>query len=842
MKYNSNNNSNLNHPKINNMITTVNLKIKDIHILLDDDNTKNINFKSKKSNSLKKRKNQKIPDLSHFSTYNSHKIYYHKRNGNSLRSSNLTMRNIPLNLKTNNIFDLNNMISSPSLSTTIDGYGYNNSSASNYIPKKNLARIYSESAVYYKKCKNNFSNAKNFVKKCNIKKPEYRNIYTSSKTNPFLLASGSPKNYINTKTFNRNDLINNDYNIYDNIYQNKTLRIRESKVNNIKNYFYISRNNNNKKIKFSYTNNSENTNNENIDNIDNKYFLLNVKRVIIIQKWWKNLKKKSILKSSAIKIQKVFRGYILRKHIKNFNANYTNYKNKNFAIKIFKNNNIYKYYYITKSYYKNNLPNIILLQREIRKFLLKSKIYRYYYFERSNILNFSFSNIINFLNQKQIIKNCYISKVRYKNKKNNTNNKIDYNNSNKNISFINKKLQFLSKNKINKKIILDKDNLKFLSGNKSFDSPNSLHSFFNEKNLNYNNMITIQTIDSKESQDFCKYDLFNRNKFDTLNKNNNAHYFLQNFFKNNIIHKLYLILLKMKYNYINLSNFISSIFNSIIKYKKKIFLDNLSLYYNYNKNELKVKRKENLLNIIIRNILVYIKNNKIKNEVIELIQKNLPQNIDINNINLTDKNLLFNISSELKEENFINTQIFKTNDNNLINYIYLFFKFEKNKNFINYNFIQNRLMKEPLKYRNIFTIIRYIDNLDDIINNKKICMNCFCKKNEKKCMTNCNCHYVHNIINGKRFNNIIPRSKARKSSLKKYILNNIVNNNKENNDLNIGNIIINKNMYTLELKNDKLGESDECQETESLNKSNNISENNIVNEIHIKKAFNYFEK
>lgn len=296
----------------------------------------------------------------------------------------------------------------------------------------------------------------------------------------------------------------------------------------------------------------------------------------------------------------------------------------------------------------------------------------------------------------------------------------------------------------------------------------------------------------------------------------------------------------MKYNYINLSNFISSIFNSIIKYKKKIFLDNLSLYYNYNKNELKVKRKENLLNIIIRNILVYIKNNKIKNEVIELIQKNLPQNIDINNINLTDKNLLFNISSELKEENFINTQIFKTNDNNLINYIYLFFKFEKNKNFINYNFIQNRLMKEPLKYRNIFTIIRYIDNLDDIINNKKICMNCFCKKNEKKCMTNCNCHYVHNIINGKRFNNIIPRSKARKSSLKKYILNNIVNNDKENN--NIGNIIINKNMYTLELKNDKLGESDECQETESLNKSNNISENNIVNEIHIKKAFNYFEK
>ena len=109
-------------------------------------------------------------------------------------------------------------------------------------------------------------------------------------------------------------------------------------------------------------------------------------------------------------------------------------------------------------------------------------------------------------------------------------------------------------------------------------------------------------------------------------------------------------------------------------------------------------------------------------------------------------------------------------------------------------------------------------------------------------MTNCNCHFVHNIINGKRFNNIIPRSKARKSSLKKYILNNIVNNNKENNDLNIGNIIINKNMYTLELKNDKLGESDECQETESLNKSNNISENNIVNEIHIKKAFNYFEK
>ena len=771
MKYKSSSYNPINDPRINNMITTVNLKIKDIHILFDDIDT------NKKSYSLSKNsKNyQKNIDSYPSSTLNSHKIYYHKKNVQSLRNSRKKMRTIPINLK-KNVFYLNNSSSKPqSLSNTVDVNNYNsyNSYNSNGIPTINTDRT-----LFTKKIK--FNN--NFIEQSNKRKIYYRNNYFSSNKKPTSLTSITPRNYIYNK------------------FCNKTLNLESNKIPNYKNVSHHAHEFNIKrKIKFNNCPKNDEKNKK-------KYFYL-LRKCLIIQNWWKNIKQKSVLKYFIIMIQKIFRGYIFRKK----------YKYKYSPKTINKYNN--KLHFITKCYYKNALHIIILLQREIKKFLMRIKLYQLYHLNNNSSnkkTNLDIPYNI-FQSQKPVNKICYISKVIKNNKSINSNN-----------SFLKKKIKSIIKNRNNRRIKIDKDkdDNKIIFINKSLieSSPNLYNKIINEKNINFiNDMLTIQTIDSRESQDCPKFDFFKKNT-------NNAYYFLQNLFKNNIIHKLYLILLKMKYNHINLSNFIKTIFDAIIKYNKRKFFERISLvlYYN-NKYKSNFKRKENLLNIILRHISIYKKNNCIKNEVIDLIKKYIPEYLDLN---LKKKNIL----SESIEDNLINEKIFINSNNNLINYIYLFFKYEKNKDFVNYNFIQNRLMKEPLNYRNIFTITRYIDNLDEKINHNKICMLCFCKKNEKKCMMNCNCHSAHNAynVNENCFSNIKSKNKIRKSSLKKF---NTKTNGKENNDMN--GKAINKNIYSFDMKNNINAESDECLESETFNASN-ISEHNLVNEIHINKTSNYF--
>jgi hypothetical protein len=88
--------------KINNTITTVNLKIKDIHILLDDINTTNNNnniYMNQKRHSTKKYYNTISKELSNspLPKGNSNKIYYHKRNKDSLKQLNKFMKTIQIN-------------------------------------------------------------------------------------------------------------------------------------------------------------------------------------------------------------------------------------------------------------------------------------------------------------------------------------------------------------------------------------------------------------------------------------------------------------------------------------------------------------------------------------------------------------------------------------------------------------------------------------------------------------------------------------------------------------------------------------------------------------------------
>ena len=610
-----------------------------------------------------------------------------------------------------------------------------------------------------------------------------RNIKKSS-IKPFILTSGSPKNFTN--------------NNLDLDLDNPCLDSICSTINkkNIKT----------KKIVFNFNKSKKKEN-----KITNRNIFLKIKSCVTIQKWWRNLKKISALNYYVILLQKFIRGFLLRKRIKSIIINSSNIKADTSYIiqKIPKYNNRYKFYYISKCYYKNILSSITLLQREIRKYLIKLKIYTYY-----NTTRKEYNPELSLIIQKPKINICQVTKYTNKSKS-------------KKISFINKKIKGIINNC--KKIQIDKEDNKIFLNNKSLnDSSNSFINNLNKYYSFHNNMITIQTIDSKESEDICKFDNFNKN---LMSKNNKAINSFRNLFKTNIVHKLYLILLKIKYNYINLGNFINAICKSFIKYKKRVFLEYLNLYNNKNYNDF--KRRKSFMNAIMRHINVFKRNNNMKNEVIELIEKNLPDNLNINQINSENQYLILNISIS-QEENLLNTQLFQKNDNNLINYICLFFKHEKHKNNINYNFIYNRLTKEPLKFRNIFTILRYIDSLDEKINNNKICMNCFCKKNEKKCKLNCNCHIIQNIVNGNCFNNFIPKMKSRKGSLKKF--NRYINK-------------CNNHIFTLEKINKKIlfeykseeNKSDEFQDNENMNISN-FSRDKQINEIHINKAFSYFIK
>ena len=170
MKYKSSSYSHLNDPRINNMITTVNLKIKDIHILFDDVDTNNRHNKNlnKKSYSMSKKYQNNI-ESSPNSTLNSHKIYYHKKNVQSLRNSRKKMRTIPLNLK-KNVYNLNNSTTSQSLSNTVDVNNYNsyNSKDSSFNSQKNnilngIPNINTDRILYNKKIKN----INNFIEQSN---------------------------------------------------------------------------------------------------------------------------------------------------------------------------------------------------------------------------------------------------------------------------------------------------------------------------------------------------------------------------------------------------------------------------------------------------------------------------------------------------------------------------------------------------------------------------------------------------------------------------------------------------------------------------------------------------
>ena len=218
----------------------------------------------------------------------------------------------------------------------------------------------------------------------------------------------------------------------------------------------------------------------------------------------------------------------------------------------------------------------------------------------------------------------------------------------------------------------------------------------------------------------------------------------------------------------------------------------IKLYYIVGKNQKqkldnnnnKLKRKKNLdyeiekKNFFFNSIKRHLKINKIdnnlesNNEVVNLLKKCMPEYFE----NSPLKNYIPYINKNL-ETNLINTELFLFDDDKLADYIYKCYKIEKNMFTITPQIIKARLIKKPLKYQNLFSITRYMDNLYKDVINGNMCQKCHCINNEL-CLKGCSCHdnnyKINNNLNSiiKNYNviNIIDLSNEKKKKKKFEIL------------------------------------------------------------------------
>ena len=681
---------------INNSITTFNLKIKDIHILIDDITTgkasKNCG-KIKRAYSLQSN-NDFLKKYSSNTYNNPCNIVYNRKKLCSKKAreeKDKSLKSIPISFRKSEPYK-NTESSLPSFLTTMEGFYHTNLSKL-LSDKINLnATIFSDQMNYddvLYKFDNSILKNDIYIKKNNDNKYryKYRRSVNQKNISPIII-----RNKILDNIGKRKKLYN----------KSKTLTLNPNKDSiETKSEDRIKK----KKIKFNINKEAKNI------NMKNKYhFIFNSKYIITIQKWWKKLQLRRAIERNAILIQKSFR-YFLRK--RNNNSSNINNKNQATAIKIPKNNNFHNFYCATKIYFRNNIPSIILIQRYFKNYLTRNNFH--------NLL--LISNNPSYLNsnfQKPESKPCFITKTII--------NRCQM--SLKNITFAKKKINTIFKKKRNlkyKSLINNYNSFSYNFKNKNYNlksDENSILSFNNSESHDFNNDGIINKI---------TYEILNQKNINNIQQKKKADFNLFDLFVRSIFCKLSSVIFQVGYKYKSLLNFITSIELIFIKYKLVYFFENLSFFNT---------RKMNFIRNINRHINIYQRNNYIKNEIIELIEKNISQEINYKDFDYRKMKFTYE-----QENNLINTQIFKE-DSNLINYIYLFFKYEKKKK-VKKNFIENRLIKEPLNYRNIFTILRYIDNLDEKINSNNICTNCFCKINEKVCFLNCTCHFLVNVINMK---------------------------------------------------------------------------------------------
>ena len=226
-----------------------------------------------------------------------------------------------------------------------------------------------------------------------------------------------------------------------------------------------------------------------------------------------------------------------------------------------------------------------------------------------------------------------------------------------------------------------------------------------------------------------------------------------NFFFDNL--RKIIITNKEKYFLKMLIQRIKKIINQFTYEKIKIYFMNklkpkkiINKIENKDINEIKDNNIENatenqifFFNTIKRQIKINEIDNNLdtNNEIVKLLKESIPDYFD----NYPKIKYIPYIKKR-NEKNLINQQIFLFDDESLANYIYKCYQIEKNLSDITPEIIKKRLILEPLKNQNIFTITRYMDNLYNDYMKNKVCKICSCK-NTELCLSGCKCHNFNNL-------------------------------------------------------------------------------------------------
>ena len=379
-------------------------------------------------------------------------------------------------------------------------------------------------------------------------------------------------------------------------------------------------------------------------------------------------------------------------------------QNNNIIIKLPINGN--HIYISKKSIYKskNQFESLIYLQKNIINYL-KNKANK----EDNILIDSDYMN-------KPSLPNIFISKL----------NKTNLNNDIKKIKYIQKKFREYQENNIN----INTSNLLIndLIGNKEDNTRNSLMNDYHKN--------TINDLKSHSSYENTTY----RSKKEKNNYNKNEE-------KENIIKEID----KQK-----LKDFIQILVQKITK--------NINQYTFYKLKKIRNITEENIFFSTIKRIInIYDSISNSKDDEFKEFNELIKNNLLIIIQNFGNYNFISYIP-EKEENNLKNMQLFLYNDKLLSKFIIYCLKIEKkhlNKN-IN-NLIEYRLIKEPLKNQNIFTIIKYMDLLYENIINKSICLYCFCKDREN-CRIGCSCHHSTNLNNiTTKFSKYLPNKRRNKT-------------------------------------------------------------------------------
>ena len=158
-------------------------------------------------------------------------------------------------------------------------------------------------------------------------------------------------------------------------------------------------------------------------------------------------------------------------------------------------------------------------------------------------------------------------------------------------------------------------------------------------------------------------------------------------------------------------------------------------------NDFDIEKDIFFFNTIKRHIKINEIDNNLdsENEIVKLLKETIPDYFEV-----YPKMNYFPYIKKKNEKNLVNQQIFLFDDDKLAKYIYNCYKIEKNILTITPEIIKKRLILEPLKNQNIFTITRYMDNLYNDYMKNNVCKKCYCKNNEL-CLSGCRCHNMNNL-------------------------------------------------------------------------------------------------